>query len=115
MKTFLPLFALCFAAFGSIPPLIQLIDLWQAPMGSGIRPMAAPIIFLIFGCGTPVLVVGLALYIFKKSKEVGLLFREVMAARTIACIAGILSLLPAFLSTYGLYWVIETRHLWMEP
>jgi hypothetical protein len=115
MKIFWPLFALCAVGLGCIVPLHNLISLWQLPMESGIRPMEAPIAFVLFGCGTPALVIGLGFYIFKKSKEPGSVNREAMIARTLICIAGVLSLLPTFLTTYGSFWVIKTRHLWLEP
>ena len=103
-------------SFASVVPVVNLLDLWNVPVGSGIRPMLAPLALLFYGCGTPAVVLGLAIFRFLAecgSRHSVLRCRIVFRATLV--VACLMSFVPTVLTTYGFYWVITTRHLRLEP
>lgn len=115
MKFVLPVYALLAAALGSLLPFINLRGYWNLPVGTSIRPMEAPFQFLLFGCGTPVLVCGFVFATVYTSGPLRGHWLVRFAWWMSLAVACLLSFAPAILTTFGLHWVIAERQLWVKP
>jgi hypothetical protein len=100
---------------GSVMPAIDLYILWTAPVGSGVRPMAAPLFFLVCGCGTPITVFVLALRGAKQCPPPDRSRGRSALLWTMMALACVLSFVPTFLTVFGYRWIINARQLWVEP
>lgn len=115
MRLVLPILALLAALGGNVVPVLNLLDLWSVPVGTGVRPMTAPGAFLLWGCGTPLIVTGLAIAVFTTFDVPTASFWQKAIPRVLAILACLIAFVPLVLTTYGVYWVIQTRNLWLKP
>ena len=111
-------FPLAVATIGYVFPLVVLYDLWETPPGMGVRPMGLPLAFLVFGAGTPACVIVMAVIgamrMYREPR--GKHGRSMDPIKTVALVAAcLLSLLPMALTTVGVWWVVRSHHLWIEP
>ena len=107
--------ALLVAMLGSIVPLGAIIDLWQVPVGSGVRPMGLPIIMLWNGLGTPIVAITFVVLAFKSTKDTSEPAWKRAMVRSLAILAAVAAFAPLFITILGARWVIDTHSLWVKP
>ena len=116
MKNWLP-FAVLFAAIlGSIVPLLNVLELWNLPNGSGIRPMGLPMQIIVYGLGTPAVVITLTILTFNRlASDPNGNWSGRLLYGGLALLSCSLALLPLLLSTVVTFWIIRTHNLWLKP
>lgn len=76
--------------------------------------MTVPLAFLLFGLGTPVAVATFA-FLTVKDRDPTRPRMFTVIRNVIVTLACLVSLIPAILTTYGVFWVIDVHNLWLKP
>jgi hypothetical protein len=71
--------AILAGAIGSFQQAMQVFDLYSLPVGTGVRPMGAPSIFVVFGLGTPPLTIFLVCRAFSHDVTIVTVFLALLA------------------------------------
>ena len=111
----LALGSLLVGILGSLVPIFILIELWQEPVGSGIRPMNLPMAMIWCGLGTPFVMAFFHAFAARLEANLEGPRRRRPFSLLVIALSVLTALLPLFLTTFAASWVIQARSLWLKP